>query len=368
LSRPRRIAAPVALALSGLLLVACGGGPSPSGLATQGTASSTTTSSVVATSAPIPTSSTVPAGPVTFAFAGDVHFEGVLRGQLDEDPAGLLAPIAPVLGDADLTVVNLETAITQRGTAATKDYTFRAPESAYTALASAGVDVANVANNHGMDFGDEGLTDTLYSAAINGFPLIGIGNDASEAFRPYEATLNGQQIAVFGATQVLDGNLIDAWSATDSQGGLANALDPDRLVAAVSEVRPRVDTLVVYLHWGTEGETCPTERQQTLGDELVAAGADIVVGSHAHRLQGGGRDGAAFIDYGLGNFVFYSPDGSPGAATGVLKVTATGRTIDSYEWVPATIRSGVPTPLEGDEATQAQVDWQALRDCTDLTE
>jgi poly-gamma-glutamate capsule biosynthesis protein CapA/YwtB (metallophosphatase superfamily) len=224
-----------------------------------------------------------------------------------------------------------------------------------------------VANNHGMDFGEEGLADTLYSAAVNGFPLIGIGNDATQAFTPFEATINGQRIAVLGATQVLDGNLIDAWTATDSQAGLASARDPDRLVAAVTDVRTRADTVVVYLHWGTEGETCPSERQQELADQVIAAGADIVVGSHAHRLQGGGRDGAAFVDYGLGNFVFYSPDGSPGAATGVLKVTATGRNVDGYEWVPATIRSGVPTPLEGAEAEQAQADWQALRDCTDLT-
>jgi poly-gamma-glutamate synthesis protein (capsule biosynthesis protein) len=356
--------------VAGALLVACGGGEVPdaftSGAPTTPVepSSSSTASSVAGPT----TSTTAPPGPVTFAFAGDVHFEPPIRGQLDADPATLLAPIAPLLSDADLTVVNLETAITQRGTPAVKDYTFRAPDTAYTALSSAGVDVANVANNHGMDFGAEGLTDTLYSAALTPFPLIGIGNDATEAFTPYQATINNQRIAVFGATQVLDGNLIDAWTATDSQAGLASALDPDRLVAAITAARPNLDTLVVFLHWGTEGETCPTERQETLADELIAAGADIVVGSHAHRLQGGGRDGDAFVDYGLGNFVFYSPDGSPGAATGVLKVTATGRTIDSYEWVPATIRSGVPTPLEGDEATQAQADWQALRDCTDLTE
>lgn len=348
------------------VLAGCGGGEVPASLAAGAAPTTVETTTSSSTVLPASTTTTVPAGPVTFAFAGDVHFEGVLRGQLDEDPAGLLAPIAPVLGSADISVVNLETAITQRGTAATKDYTFRAPETAYTALASAGVDVANVANNHGMDFGAEGLTDTLYSAAINGFPLIGIGNDATEAFRPFEATINGQQIAVFGATQVLDGNLIDSWSAGDGDAGLANALDPDRLVAAITEARPRIDTVVVYLHWGKEGETCPTERQTELADQLVAAGADIVVGSHAHRLQGAGRDGAAFVAYGLGNFAFYSPDGSPAAATGVLQVTATGRTVDGYEWVPATIRSGVPTPLEGAEAEQAQADWQALRDCTDL--
>jgi len=123
----------------------------------------------------------------------------------------------------------------------------------------------------------------------------------------------------------------------------------------------------VFLHWGTEGETCPTERQETLADELIAAGADMVVGSHAHRLQGAGRDGAALVAYGLGNFVFYSPDGSPGAATGVLGVTATGRTIDEYHWTPATIQGGIPVPLEGAAAQEAQDSWAALRECAGLT-
>lgn len=342
-------------------VTACGGGEVPSELRTRATEATTTT-----TAAPSTTTTTAPPQPVTFAFAGDVHFEGVLRSRLAEDPAGLLAPIAPVLEQADLAVANLETAITDRGTAATKEYTFRAPATAFTALASAGVDVVNLANNHGVDYGPEGLADTLFAAGSTQMPLIGAGTDTTAAYTPYRTEIAGQRIAVFGATQVLDGNLIDAWTATDSQSGLAYARPADQLVAAITAARPDTDTLVVFLHWGTEGETCPTDRQTELADQLVAAGADIVVGSHAHRLQGGGRLGEALVDYGLGNFVFYAPDGSAGAETGVLLVTATGRTIDSYEWVPATIRSGVPTPLEGEDAAQAQQDWAALRDCAGL--
>jgi hypothetical protein len=347
------------------VLAACGGGELPSSLS-AGSATSTT-AATSSTAVPAPTTTTVPPGPVTFAFAGDIHFEGVIRGQLDADPAGLLAPIAPILSAADLAVVNLETAITSRGTPAPKDYTFRAPETAFTALSSAGVDVANLANNHGVDFGPEGLADTLYAAATTPYPLVGVGPDATTAYAPYRTTINGQDIALFGATQVLDANLIDAWTATDTQAGLAYTETSDRLEANVAAVRPEVDTVVVFLHWGTEGETCPTDRQHELADRLVAAGADIIVGSHAHRLLSAGRQGEALIGYGLGNFVFYSPDGSPGAETGVLLVTATGRHVDSYEWVPATIRSGIPHPLEGEEAAGALQSWDALRDCAGLT-
>src|SRR5262249_1856333 len=99
--------------------------------------------------------------PYTISFGGDVHFEGVLRTRLDSDPETALGPIASVLKKADLAMVNLETAITTGGSRAPgKQYAFRAPPSALTALEDAGVDVASMANNHGMDFMESGLADS----------------------------------------------------------------------------------------------------------------------------------------------------------------------------------------------------------------
>jgi poly-gamma-glutamate synthesis protein (capsule biosynthesis protein) len=122
----------------------------------------------------------------------------------------------------------------------------------------------------------------------------------------------------------------------------------------------------VFLHWGVERESCPSARQQEVANALVAAGADIVVGSHAHVLQGGGRLGSALVGYGLGNFVFYNVSGEYGRS-GVLLVTATGRNIDSYQWVPARIRGGVATPVPpGPEADAEVTHWNELRACTGL--
>lgn len=314
------------------------------------------------------TTTTNPRGsgkPVTLALAGDVHFEGELRGKLAADPGSVLGPIAPVLQAADLAVVNLETAITERGEPAPKQFTFRAPASAFTALAAAGVDVASMANNHGLDYGPVGLEETLTAAAEWGFPVIGIGRDASQAYAPYRAVIDGQRIAVLAATQVLDGNLIEAWTATDTRPGLASAKEVDRLVAAVTAARATSDTVVVFLHWGIEKQECPSAAQQELARRLVSAGADVVVGGHAHRLQGAGRLDGALVAYGLGNFAFYAKPG-PGASSGVLLVTVTGREIDSYEWRPAVIRGGVPHPLDGEEAAAAVARWDGLRGCAGL--
>jgi poly-gamma-glutamate synthesis protein (capsule biosynthesis protein) len=362
----------VFLTLAALLLSACAGGddPEPASQATQATRATTSTATTVR-----PTTTTAeragdtrePTGePVTIAFGGDVHFEGAIGSRLAADPSTTLGPIASVLRRADLAVVNLETAITERGTPAPKDFTFRAPPSALTALKAAGVDVATMANNHGEDFGVVGLRDSLAAARAADFPVVGIGRDADEAYRPHLVTVKGQRIAVIGATQVLDSNLAAAWTAGDDKPGLASAYQEARLLRAVRAAREAADTVVVDLHWGRELESCPIDRQRALAPKLVAAGADVVVGSHAHILLGGGYLRGAYVHYGLGNFVFYSRGGVT-AQSGVLLLTTRGRAVTAARWVPAVISGGIPIPLEGDAADRAVDSWRSLRRCTGLS-
>jgi hypothetical protein len=365
----------VSLTLAALLLAACGGGddPSPAPQATQATraVAPTATTARPTTTAERAGDTREPTGePVTLAFGGDVHFEGAISSRLAADPSTTLGPIAGVLRRADLAMVNLETAITERGTPAPKQYTFRAPASAFTALKAAGVDVATMANNHGQDYGVVGLRDSLAAARAAGFPVIGIGTDAEGAFRAHRFTVRGQRIAVIGATQVLDSSLAAAWSAGDDKPGLASAYDEKRLRAAVRAARAQADTVVVDLHWGREWEPgasrCPIDRQRALAPKLVAAGADVVVGSHAHVLLGGGYLRGAYVHYGLGNFVFYSRGGLT-AQSGVLLLTMRGRAVTASRWVPAVISGGIPIPLEGAAADRAIDTWRALRHCTGLS-
>jgi hypothetical protein len=354
------------------LLSACGDAgddPGQANPATQTTsaARATTTTERPTTTAQRAGGTREPTGePVTLAFGGDVHFEGAIESRLAANPATTLGPIAGVLRRADLAVVNLETAITERGTPAPKDFTFRAPPPALAALKEAGVDVASMANNHGLDFGVVGLRDSLAAAKAARFPVIGVGRDADEAYRAHLVTIKGQRIAVIGATQVLDSNLAAAWTAGDGKPGMASAYEEARLLAAVRAARQAADTVVVDLHWGRELVNCPIDRQRALAPKLVAAGADVVVGSHAHILLGGGYLRGAYVHYGLGNFVFYSRGGLT-AQSGVLLLTTQGRAITASRWVPAVISGGIPIPLQGANATRAISSWQSLRRCTGLS-
>lgn len=304
-------------------------------------------------------------GTFTLAFAGDIRWSSQLRPLLD-DPETALDPIRSELADADLTIANLETAITTRGEPEGKTFTFRAPPSAFEALAAAGVDVASMGNNHGVDFGPEGLSDTL--AAIKDAPLavVGIGRDAEQAFAPHVETIRGTKVAVIGATQVNDPTSRN-FPAGEGRAGVAAVVDPRRLVAAVTQARRTSDVVVVYLHWGEELNQCPISEQKDLARMLADAGADVVVGAHAHVLLGSGLLGRTYVHYGLGNFVWPNQTNEATTTTGVLTLTMKGSTTVAERWSPARIRSdGLPHFAEGDKVEEMREEFADLRSCTDL--
>jgi poly-gamma-glutamate synthesis protein (capsule biosynthesis protein) len=305
---------------------------------------------------------------VTLGFGGDVHFEGVVGEKLAQNPSTALGTTIPQLfSGSNLSMVNLETAVTE-GTCPepqNKQYIFDAPASAITALKSASISLATEANDHGFDCGPQGLSQNLTVATQDTYPIIGIGDHAAQAFTPYRVTLNGQRIAIIAATQVIANNLVGTWTASATQPGVASAIDPTALVRVVQQVRKTADTVIVYVHWGTETQSCPNPQQEPLAQQLVNAGADVVVGSDAHVLSGAGYLGSAYVDYGLGNFAFYDNQ-APETDSGSLILTAQGRHITSAVWRPATIVSGLPQPLTGQPATAAIDSWNSARGCTNL--
>ena len=107
--------------------------------------------------------------PVVLAFGGDVHFEGTIEHELARRRPRS-HPDRTGTPQADIAVVNLETAVTNSGAPTAKAFVFRAPPKAFAALRGAGVDVASMANNHGLDYGHAGLRDSLAAAKQYRFP------------------------------------------------------------------------------------------------------------------------------------------------------------------------------------------------------
>jgi poly-gamma-glutamate synthesis protein (capsule biosynthesis protein) len=320
---------------------------------------------VSAPASPSPSASPSSSAPVpefTLAVAGDVHFTGRTAALL-RDPATAFGPITPVLQGADLALVNLETAVTGRGTPEPKEFHFRAPAAAYAAVKAAGVDAVSLANNHVLDYGRVGLFDTLDAAAAAGMPVFGAGRDAASAYAPWVTTVRGTRIAVLGLSQIF--TLADSWGARADRPGVALSHDVARVRAAVAAARAQADLVVVFNHWGPEGVSCPSRIQKDLTAVLVQAGADIVVGAHAHVLQGAGWSGRTFVAYGMGNFVWYGTSRS--TETGVLLLTVRGNAVVGWRLVPAVVGSaGQPVPLAGAAADRLQARFAGLRGCAGL--
>ncbi len=307
--------------------------------------------------------------PVTISFGGDVHFEGVLGQRLATNPTTALGPsVASLMGGVNLSMADLDTALTN-GTCPIpqhKSYVWYAPSSAINALQGGGIALVSMANSHGEDCGQPGLVMSLSEASSANYPVVGIGNNAAQAYAPYLFTTRGQRIAVLAASQLFAPGLQASWSATSSQPGVASALNQAALISAVKSARKTADTVVVYLNWGSEAKSCPNPSQPPLARALVKAGADIVVGAGTQVQAGAGYIGQALVDYGLGNLAFYD-SAAPESTSGSLVVTVTGRHIDHFTWRPAVISGGIPTPLSGAASTNAVNQWASLRSCAGLS-
>lgn len=374
----------VLLAGAALILVACdshtagagrstAGSPSvaeslpATGAATSSPSSARSSPPYSSLSAPAQSSTdSRPAGEFSFAFAGDVNFAERTATLLSTDPSTVFGVAAPVLAAADLTMVNLETAITTAGAKQSKSFTFRAPPVALTALRAGGIDVATMANNHGADYGASGLQDTLAAISASGFPVVGVGANSAAAYAPWITTVRGVKVAVLAASQIQDETLAH-FTAGTARAGIASAYAPE-LIQQVRAAKAGGAVVIVYLHWGTEYTGCPNGDQTRLAAALAAAGASAVIGTHAHELQGAGwRPDGTYVAYGLGNYLWWRSFANSQDDNGVLTLTFRSGRVVADDFDPSRLNAqGVPEPATGAVATQIRNEWNQARQCANL--
>ena len=154
--------------------------------------------------------------------------------------------------------------------------------------------------------------------------------------------------------------------ATAHRPGEANAINLGRTLAAVRAAKRLARIVIVFMHWGTEGMACPDQEQLSLAPKLAAAGASIIIGAHAHMLQGSGWLGHTFVAYGMGNFLWW--ENSYSTATGVLKLTLHTHAPLTARFIPAVV-SGTGQPIQdrGAAARRAAAHYASLRACAQLT-
>lgn len=301
------------------------------------------------------------AGRFTLAAVGDLMLGRRVALRDAAMPADyVFARVAPELR-ADAAFANLEVALTDRGAPLHKDYTFRAPMAAAAGIRAAGIDLLSLANNHVLDFGPQGLTDTLGALDAAGIAHAGAGSDAAAAAAPAFLTLNGVRVALLSFVNVpndsVTGFVTTRLAAGAGRPGV-NWGTPEAVRQAVTTARARADVVIVSLHAGTEYAAEPNETQRALAHAAIDAGAALVVGAHPHVLQGIEYYREGVILYSLGNFVFdldaadIRAYGLPAAETVVARVEFRSGRVSGLELRPAVIDSSEyrPVPARGSAA------------------
>jgi poly-gamma-glutamate synthesis protein (capsule biosynthesis protein) len=263
---------------------------------------------------------------VWIAAAGDLMLgRGAAEILFREGPAGIFGKTAEILAGADIALLNLEGPVSGRGKRTTKTFNFRfAPRSAQ-ALADAGIDAVLFANNHAFDYGEEAFTDSIALLKEAGIGIAGAGMDEDEAARPWVFTKGGFTARIFGIASFpreasgWDGASVAAGSGRP--GILHAARDgAEKLSAAFDTGNEAGDeTLdIILFHGGEEWSGRPDNRTRSLYTELVESGADLVIGSHPHIVQGFEWVKDRPVFWSLGNFVFAGMENTGGGDRGLL--------------------------------------------------
>ncbi len=278
---------------------------------------------------------------ITMLFVGDI--------MLAERPGQLIAQgrdpffyVRSIFRAADIRIGNLECAVSQKGKAEDKTYTFRAHPRVITTLKKY-FDAVSVANNHAGDFGPVAFEDMLYQLEKKQLAYFGGGRTLRAAHEPYLTTVKGKKIAVLG----YDGFFPRSFEALEDRAGVA-WLDTDFIVADIKRAREvhRADWVIVVPHWGWEYEKIASSQQQTLAHLMIDSGADAVVGGHPHVTQNIEIYKNKPIIYSLGNFVFNGFHDKETTTGWIALLTLTANA--EVKWKTITVRldkNGVPHPI-----------------------
>lgn len=219
---------------------------------------------------------------------------------------GFLYPFGdflPILKSHDFNLINLETTLTTSHKKVPKVFNFKANPDKVRCLQEANISVVNLANNHILDYSEEGMLETLETLRNAKIPYIGVGQNIEEASQALIYPTEKLTLGLIGCTD----NESD-WLATNTRPGthyieIGNDQSTNRLFESIQKTRPIVDLLIVSLHWGPNNRETPLHAHQALAHAMIEQGVDIVHGHSAHVTQGVELYQNKLILYDTGDFV-----------------------------------------------------------------
>jgi hypothetical protein len=232
--------------------------------------------------------------------AGDVMFDWGLRETMEKKGAYFpIEGLLPLFEEADIKMVNLETPVSTLASPDTrKPYVFNAKPEELNLLNRLDIDMVFLANNHSMDYGKEGLSETIQNLTTKGILHVGAGNTIEDAYKPKIIHSKNNSLRIVSANAIGEQRLF----ATKNSPGAAPYSVP-----VLSKIPDNSkDFHILSLHWGIEYNPEPTKEQIAGARKLISSGFQVVVGHHPHIPQGVEKYNDGLILYSLGNFLFGS--------------------------------------------------------------
>ena len=285
----------------------------------------------------------------TISFVGDVSLaDNWFIAPVYDERGG----ISGILGDkmlkimtsSDVMIANSEFTVSSRGAKIpNKMYTFRAKKERLSIYDEMGVDMVTLANNHVYDYGADAFLDMLDAFNEYKIPHIGAGHNIEEAKKPFYFIINGYKFAFVSATRAE--KFILTPGATDTEPGVFRCYDPTDMINLIKELRPNNDYVIPIIHFGRENSHSLEDEQVSSAKAYIDAGADMVVGHHAHTLQGIEIYNDKPIIYNLGNFLFNNET----IDTALFQVLLNNDGTMEYYMIPALQSNSKTEVLEGDD-------------------
>ncbi len=248
---------------------------------------------------------------------------------------GNAGAVRHLLQSADVAMANFENPAPNAYTYHTHGTRFSADPALIKGLADAGIDYVSIGNNHIGDAGSTGILQTRANLAKYGLAFSGAGANLAQARKPAMLTASGVKIAVLGYDTIAKD-----YGASATRAGSAQ-LTAARVKADVAAARKAGARLViVYPHWGTEYDPTPFAGQRALAHSIIDAGADLVIGNHAHWAGAMEVYKGHEIWYALGNFVFDQTWSEPTMEGITLELTFRGPTLVQVRMRPHLILDG----------------------------
>jgi Bacterial capsule synthesis protein PGA_cap len=289
--------------------------------------------------------------PIVIHGVGDTNFDpNYIPAFTAEGYELAFSGLAGLFATDDLTVVNLECSPSDLGEPFDKKFIFRCDPAALPVAAAAGVEVANLANNHGQDYGTEAMLDGRQNLIAAGIAPVGVGANLKEALAPALFEIGDRTVAVLGFGGVHPSS---SWLATETDPGMADGDDIELMETAVAAAAARADIVVVTIHWGVELVTDPSAADREAAVRMIAAGADAIFGHHPHRLGGMELIEGKPVFWTLGNFVWPRMSDA-GATTAIARVVFSPDDTVIACLVPAFIESGGRPVLRGEPRCEGE--------------